>query len=218
MAFNLKNAEKNNVLSPHEKRLQNDRDELKLLLPAVIVDKLLDAERKDKDSNKPFEGILENARSGSEDVILEKQIDDHKVSDGLPKRTGKDDFDQIPINLKEEVSDKQREKAYRAYNTKDASTEMWDELLGVKIPKQPQSQLQNSTDRFKNLTEKDVLENRNVRKMVMASVQDADAMIFFIHHQASCEKRDITKKEQYVLDGISFDKKELLERLFQLPR
>jgi hypothetical protein len=205
MAFNLKAEE------IHEKMLQVQRDEFSLKGTIGNTDKLLDDSRDNKAPEKTQEDSLDKARKSTfvPDNTTEGQLDHHKVEAELPARTGKDRHDQLPINLLNEIRDKEKAKAFDKFNTVDAKTEFWDRVLGVEAP---QSQLHSDPERFKSLTEKSVLENRNVRKMVMASLQDADAMVYYIYHQAATEKRPVSTSEQSLIDGIAAAKEQLITK------
>lgn len=203
MAFNLKAEE------THEKMLEVQRDEFSLKVPTGNTDKLLDNSRADKMIETTQEDTLESARKEAyvPDRTTEGQLDHHKVGADLPARNGLDKHDQLPINLLNEIRDKEKAKAFDKLNTVDAKTEFWDKVLGVEAP---QSQLHSDPERFKSLTDKGVLENRNVRKMVMASLQDADAMVYYIYHQASSENRQLSTSEQNLIDGIASAKEKLV--------
>lgn len=212
MAFNLKKAQS------HEQRLQDQRDhfDTELKLPTSTTNDLLDEKRKNEKKVPPtYEGLLDEARTKEEyNKTLEGQLDDHEVPTDLPKRTGDDKHDQLPINLLAEIRDKERAKAFEKATVKDAETETWDKLLGVEAPlKDTPTQLHNHEDRFKKLTDKDVLKNQNVKDMVMASLKDADAMLYFIYHKAASENRELTDKEKQLIDGISADKMKLASAL-----
>lgn len=207
MAFNLKKLAE----QTQEEMLQPQREDMTTNLPTGVTDKLLDGVRANKDIDKTTEGTLKSVRKHEKgDKITEGQIESHTVPADLPARNGKDQHSQLPINLLNEVADKEKVKAVNRFNSKDAKTELWDKLLGVE---QPQSQLHNDTSRFRTLSDKDVLEDTSVRKMVMASLQDADAMVFYIHHQAASEKREINQKEQVILNGIADAKEKMLGKL-----
>lgn len=211
MAFNLKK----HAQATQEQRLQEQRDHYntETKLPTSPTDQQLkDLHKNDNQDTPPaYEGLLDEARTKEEyNKTIEGQMDDHEVSADLPKRTGEDKHDQLPINLLGAIRDKERDKAYEKATVKDADTERWDKLLGVDEPlKAAPSQLANHPDRFSKLTDEDVLKNKNVKELVMASLRDADAMLYFIHHKAASEGRRLSDKEQKLVDGITTDKTKL---------
>ena len=215
MAFN----HKKHAQTTQEERLQEQRNhfDTETKLPTSTTNALLDGLRKNDNQDIPpaYDGLLDEARTKkSLTKTTEGQIDDSDVPADLPKRTGEDKHDQLPINLLGEVREKERAKAYEKATVKDADTEKWDKLLGVDEPlKSAPSQLANHEDRFSRLTTDDVLKNKNVKDLVMASMRDADAMLYFIYHKAASEGRKLNEKEQSLVDGITSDKTRLASML-----
>jgi hypothetical protein len=87
---------------------------------------------------------------------------------------------------------------------------------GAKVPeKTGPSQLQNHPDRFKDLKADDVLKNKNVKEMVLASLQDADAMLYHIFREAAANTRDLTENEKKLVEGITRDKVAMTELILK---
>jgi hypothetical protein len=127
---------------------------------------------------------------------IEAQLDKADVSEGLPKRTGEDSHTVLPINLMEE---KAHQDKVKAYNKADKGGK--EEVSDPTVPDDAKSQLHNSPDRFKG---------KKVKEMVTASLRDADAMLYFIYRKASEQKRELTDSEQKLIEGINYDKAQLL--------
>ena len=197
----------------HEKQLEKERESQKLGAPeSLITDKLLKEKRNEEDGDTLTEKLLDKDREDSVGhQFLEKMLDKHDVSDDLPARTGKDKHDVIPINALVAVNENKISDAFdkaRKLNNK----ELVDNI--VTAPKKPQSQLHNDPERFNNLDADDVKNNKGVRKMVSASLKDADAMLYYIYRKALTEKRELSNEEENLVNGISNDKAKILEVLF----
>lgn len=217
--FNLKKLAKKDGNLNREDALKEVRTEQGTEVPETQgINKNLETLR--KDSNEvTIEGVLDKDRgsvgnkswdkeSSVKNETLEMQMDKREAPDkDIPQRSGKDSFDQNPVNLLNQIADAERAKAF---GVKDASTDFWDKALGVEPP---QSQLHNDPSRFTSLTKEDVLENKKVRKMVFASVKDADAMVYFIYHQAASESRPVNIAEETIIKNINSDKTHLIELL-----
>ena len=89
----------------------------------------------------------------------------------------------------------------------DADTKFWDKTFGKEesIALAP-SQLHNHPDRVGKLTPENVANDPQLKEMVIASLKDADAMLFHIYHTAAINKRELNTVEQSLVDGISQDK------------
>lgn len=215
MKFNLsKYAEKD--VEPSEKALEKQRENVdKVTAP---YNGLLESVRKNPDDGKVVttEGALYDSRSGENPTeTIEAQIDNHKPGKEMPHRTGNDSYDQLPINLLEEAAHQEKIKAFNSATVKDNETEFWDELLTSDDIKAAPSQLHNHAGRFKNLTKDDVLKNEGVKNMVMASLKDADAMLYHIYRVAATEGRELTSEETELVNGITADKVKIISRVSQ---
>lgn len=191
MKFNLKkHAEETINKKLEEKRENNDH----LDSQNILLEKL----RKDEKGDSLIEAQLSSIRD--KDLIwnstTEANIDNYKVSDGLPARNGEDQHDVLPINALEEKAHQDKIKAYKKAEDVDS-----DFYSG---PEQPNSQLHNSVERFKG---------NKVREMTMASLKDADAMLYHIYLSAATDKREFTALEQSLIKGITQDKIQLMEKL-----
>lgn len=217
MKFNLrKYVEAKKNVETSEVALDSQRENLEEVTGSYNA--LLESVRKNKEDAKVVttEGELKDGRTEDETAdTIEAQLDKHKPGKDMPKRTGNDQYDQLPINLLEEASHQERIKAFRSSTVKDSETEFWDEFLTSADVKPAPSQLHNHSDRFKNLSHDDVLKNEGVRQMVVASLQDADAMLYHIYRQAATERRDLSKQELMLVDGITADKIKMVNKMME---
>jgi hypothetical protein len=203
MKFNLRKYSE--TVKKTEEALEPQRENLEDVTGTYNA--LLESVRKNKEDapicTTDYE--LRNVRLNEElSDTTEAQLDSHKPGKGMPKRTGDDQHDQLPINLLEEKAHQDKIKAFKNTARKDYNTEFWDNLL---LPESDTpSQLHNHPDRFKNLTEDGVLKNEGVRKMVMASLQDADAMLYHIYREAAQDGRELNDQENAIIAGITADK------------
>ena len=146
---------------------------------------------KDKDNTIPFNAQLDAARKNAEKEpsITEAHMDKKEVDfDSKDKKQVTD----INVETQKHVA-KKTEEFKAAEDKKD--TTFWDKYVGVQLEGEGQptkvkdnisdstSQIQNNPDRFKG---------DNVDKLVMASVKDADAMLFHIYAIAAKENRNGT--------------------------
>lgn len=205
MAFNLKKQ-----ATSIPKMLEKDHDELGQNNTVGTTNSLLSKSRIDED-NSLIERELDKNRKEAKAETIEMQIEKQEANSELPRRTGQDEFDQLPINLLNEKRHQEYAKAYRKAQDVDAGTEFWDSVISLKDG--TISQLQNDESRFKNMSESDILKNQGVRKMVMASMFDADSMIYSIYRIAADENRQLTEKENKLIDRINNEKIAILSQI-----
>jgi len=170
--------------------------------------------KKELDNIKTLEGqISENRKEKESNVVTEKQMDE---SEKVYNKKRSDDWDTpiMPINLESESYDQEKREAFKKEQTKDDDTDFWDKYIGVQLLGEKRkvddnipdsnSQLQNSPHRFK---EKEPV------KMVMASLKDADALLFHIYASASKENRELNNKEVQMINDINNVKSKLLAQM-----
>jgi hypothetical protein len=209
-AFNLKKMAKTTYYTITEKMIQENREEMHLCTKAQGVDGKninLSLPIKDKDNTVPFDKQLEAARTNKEDVaILEKRMDDKIVSFG-DKTEG-----VTPINAKSEELNQKKLKDYKkAEKDSKNDTKFWDKYVGVQLEGKKTtvdnnipanaSQLQNNPERFKG---------KNIDKMVMAAIKDADAMLFHIYASAAKANRGLNEIEKQQIIDINAGKMRIL--------
>lgn len=168
---------------------------------------------KDKDNTIPFEVQLEASRDGKDNyAIAEKSLDENPklYNDRRVDQTG----DVMPINLETIKHEQKKEEVYRkATVANDKDTAFWDKYVNIsvgetKVPVNiPNSQLQNVSDRFNKI---DDATDAKYDKMVYASLQDADAMLFHVYATAAQSKRELTVAEVQLVDDINNGKAKLL--------
>jgi len=171
---------------------------------------------KNKDNTVPFNAQLNAARkkAESEPTITEYSMDDKEVD-----FNSKDKKQVMDINVESQEYDNKKTEAFKnAEGKKD--TAFWDKYVGVQLEGDGQptkiknnipgstSQLQNKPERFKG---------KNVDKMVMASVKDADAMLFHIYATAAKADRKITADEKQQITDINAGKIRILSYLAGSP-
>jgi len=161
---------------------------------------------KDKDNTIPFNKQLDAERKNETSVaITEAGMDKKEVSFG-DKTEG-----VMPINVKTEEYNQEHLKDFKkAQDSSKRDTEFWDKYVGVQLEGEGQptkvdnnipassSQLQNNPERFSKGADdkiKDEGLNLKVDKMVMASIKDADAMMFHIHAIAAKANRNLNNDE-----------------------
>ena len=171
---------------------------------------------KNKDNTVPFNVQLNTARKNveAEPSITEAKMDKKEVD-----FNSKDKKQVMDINVESQKLDNKKNDAFKkseAAAKKD--TEFWDKYVGVQLEEEgmptkvkvkvpdSSSQLPNNPERFKG---------EKVDKMVMASIKDADAMLFHIYAIASKEGRDLSKEEKQQVIDINAGKTRLFAQMVQ---
>jgi hypothetical protein len=194
-----------------DKELKDNRQKMEMCTDAQgVVDKNINLSlpTKDKDNTVPFNKQLDAARKDSKEdpQITEASMDKKEVSFG-EKTNG-----VSAINAMSQKLDDEKAKAFKkAEDAVKKETLFWDKYVGVqmetpvtKVPKNipaAASQLPNNPERFKG---------EEVDKMVMASLRDADAMLFHIYATAGKEGRSLTKEEEQQIVDINSGKMRVL--------
>ena len=200
-SFNLhKNAStKEPVIQ--EKMLKEQRENMEMCTESQKVDGKninLSLPTKDKNNIIPFNVQLASARKEKD----ENQIIEAKMNQKETKENDKK-MQITTINEESQKYDTKKEKAYKKAEDKDKNnTSFWDKYVGQQIEGEKTtvhknvppkgSQLPNNPERFKG---------KNIKKQIMASLKDADAMLFHIYAQAAKDNRNITENEaQQIID------------------
>jgi len=181
----------------------------------------LQIQRKGNDPTA-YEKRMQEKRTGSNDTITEKSLNQNDKVFNEKRNSETWDKDALTINILEESYDQNKTKAIKEAEEKDRDTGFWDDYVGVQMisPKTTitnnvqESQLENASERFADLQNVDmsnlkpdeainsVLEDVNkVKKMVFASLNDADAMLFNIYYKSA--NRDLTKEETQMVKDIN---------------
>ena len=217
--FNLKKQASKDVYTIADKTLDENRKNMNLSndQQGVVGKNInLSLSVKNKDNTIPFNKQLDAERKNETKVsITESQMNDKIVNFG-DKTEG-----VMPINVKtEEFVQKHADAFKKAQEASKKDTIFWDKYVGVQLEGEGQptkvknnipassSQLQNSPERFKG---------EEVRKMVMASIKDADAMLFHIHATAAIAGRKLTKDEEQQIIDINSSKARLLAKNMVSP-
>lgn len=163
--------------------------------------------KKDKDNTIPLNAQIEKTRKNETSfAITEKSMDKTQVSFG-EKTEGVSELNKLSEEL-----DNEKQQAYKkAVDKEKQDTAFWDKYVGVqlegtatKVKKNipdSASQLQNNPERFKG---------EEVDKMTMASLRDADAMLFHIYATANSQGRELTAYEKQQVVDINSGKMRLL--------
>jgi len=217
--FNLRKqaSAENAVIS--DKAIQENREKMghSVEQQGVAVKNInLSLPVKNKDNTVPFNVQLQAARKNTEaePSIIEADMDQKEVD-----FKSKDKKQVMDINVESQDYDNKKTEAFKnAEGKKD--TAFWDKYVGVQLEEERQptkvkdnipassSQLQNQPERFKG---------KNVDKMVMASVKDADAMLFHIYAKAAQAGRKLFADEEQQVTDINAGKIRILSYLSSEP-
>jgi hypothetical protein len=210
----------------------------------VIADKMLDKNRKDMNLSNNQQGVVNKninlslpIKEKDNTIPMDKQIGDTDV--GLKRQDNTEfsiteagmskeevDFQSkekkqvTDINEKtEEYNQKHLEEFKKAENDSKKDTSFWDKYVGVQLEGEGMptkvdnnvpasaSQLPNNPERF---------EGKEIKKMVMASLKDADAMLFNIYANAHKENRAVKEEEKQQIIDINSSKIRLIDKLSQV--
>lgn len=170
---------------------------------------------KNKDNTVPFNQQLEASRKKEKEVAITEAKMDDKITDF--KATDKKQVMDINMETRKYI-DEQEDAYKKAENASKSDTTFWDKYVGIQLEGNMKkvdgnlpgsaSQLQNISDRFKG---------EKINKMVMASIKDADAMLFHIYATVSKENRELTVEEQQQIADIHSGKVRLLAQNMVMP-
>ncbi len=169
---------------------------------------------KNKDNTVPFNLQLDKSRKNKvSETITEAQLDNNQV---------KEEKQITDINLKTQEYDTEKTKKYKkAEEDSKRDTEFWDKYVGVQLEgegmptkvdnniKDTATQLQNTEERF---------EEKEVSEMVVASLKDADAMIYHIYASALSKNRELNNEEKQQIADINSGKIRLISQMVQPVR
>jgi hypothetical protein len=213
--FNLNKIASQPSQSPISKKLEKQRAEFGFKEPETATElQLKDSVRKDEDSSVHFEKRLEDARSSSPNTITEGSLCNGDKLFNNKRDSLVSNLPANPTNLLAEANFQKQLDEFRKANKTDDSTNFWDSQVGITKKdqtvtwnKNPNSQLQNHYNRFEGL--KPNLK-QEIKDMVIASLSDADALLFQIYAFAASERRDLNAKEQQQVIDINSGKARLL--------
>jgi len=224
--FNLKKNAKKTGFKNYNKMLEDQSDERGWTAPTESKNVNLSLDTKKKDNTIPLEKQIDTNREGTDTLKVTEKALDTEPKVYRDKRLDKERSNVMDINLATEANCQKFLKAYEAMEDKDKrDTLFWDKYVGVQLLGKesvertkvdnnvPKSQLENSPDRFtsmgKDTTVFDVLD-KDVKKMVTASIKDADAMLFHIYKTANVQGRKLTSVEQEMINDIETSKMKVL--------
>ena len=212
--FNLKKIAGKMGFKNYNTMIEDKTDDMGLEAEAPSKNVNLKMPIKDRDNTVPFETQLEAGRINKDILkVTEKALnEENKVYND--KRSDIWDTDITAINIETEKYNQEHLKAFTKAQKNDSETAFWDKYVGVQMEgpitkidnniKDTASQLQNQPDRFKN---------EDVRKMVMASLKDADAMLFHIYATTSKAGRELNEIEKQQIIDINSGKVRLLAQV-----
>ena len=192
----------------------------------------LKIQRKGNDPT-PHEKRMGDKRTGSNDTVTEKSLNENKKIFNEKRNSDTWKQDAPTINMLDEARNQNQAKALKEAEEKDRNTSFWDDYVGVQMisPKTKitsnvqKSQLENDPERFANLQDVDMSNLKpneaidsvlnkavNVDKMVFASLNDADAMLFNIYYKSAGRK--LTKDEKQMVRDINASKMRIFAQGF----
>ena len=216
--FNLKKMAASGDFIISDKGIQANREKMDLSNSQQgVVGKNINLSLpvKNKDNTIPFNAQLDKERKNAttEPSITEGHMDKKEVD-----FKSKDKKQVMDINVESQKYDTKKTEAYKkAEENKD--TVFWDKYVGDQLEGEGQptkvknnipassSQLQNNPARFKG---------EKPNKMVMASIKDADAMLFHIYATAVKAGRKLTEQEEQQIIDISAGKMRILAEGLQM--
>jgi hypothetical protein len=219
--FNLSKKASTKDLTISDKGLAKNRKDMNLSndQQGVVGKNInLSLPTKDKDNTIPFNVQLAASRKNITEVAITEADMDDKIVDF--KSTDKKQVMDINVESRKYM-DEHTDAYKKAENAGKADTEFWDKYVGVQLEGEGMptkikgnlpasaSQLQNIPDRFKG---------EKIDKMVMASIKDADAMLFHIYAKASKDNRGLTNEEQQQIIDINSGKIRLAQMVQPVKR
>ena len=209
--FNLNKYAKQAENYEAQLQAQNKTDDL-TVDGLSIGDKQLEGVRDNSDLIDTTEVQMDNGRGKLANSVTEEQLDNGKTTLTTLRNNDNETLGATPLAVLNQKQDKDRLDAYRAANKGvRRDTEFWDKFVDDMLEEPTKmlnrmgpSQLANNPDRFHGDT---------VDKMVMASLQDADAMLLHIFYKAASNHRDLNAEEQKLVDGITQDKITILSQM-----
>lgn len=216
--FNLRKRASAGDLIISDKGLDENRKEMNLSndQQGVVQKNInLSLPTKNKDNTVPFNQQLASSRKNETKVEITEAGMDDKITDFKSK----DKKQVMDINVESRKYIDEHSDAYKkAENVIKADTEFWDKYVGSQLEGNMKkidnnisgsaSQLQNVSDRFKG---------EKIDKMVMASIKDADAMLFHIYATVTKENRELTTEEHQQISDIHSGKVRLLAQNMVQP-
>lgn len=220
--FNFKKAKTFDTQMPYQKHLEEHREQMNQSDPDEGITELQfkHNQHKNKDNARLLNKQLEDSRSGNNEVITNKALDEYPTIYNTKRDDGTHNQNAKSQDLVAESWFQERQDAFQnARKGEDYDTEFWDKYVGVqkmgprkKITDNVQSsQLHNHPDRHDGL-KKDLSNTEKIDDMVMASLKQADKMQFHIYAQASYEDRELTDNETQMINDINAGKARVLAK------
>ncbi len=217
--FNLKKIASSKDFVIGDKSLQENRENMNLSSNQQgVAEKNINLSLpvKNKDNTVPFNVQLEAERKNETELSITEASMDQKEADF----SAKDKKQVMDINVESQKYDDEKTAAFKK-KEEEKNTAFWDKYVGVQLEGEGQptkvkdnipasaSQLQNQPDRFKG---------EKVDKMVMASIKDADAMMFHIYATVSKAGRELNNNEKQQITDINSGKVRLMAQMVEPVR
>ncbi len=211
--YNLKKKVESEVYTINEKQLDKNTKDMGLSTnQQKVVEKNINLSLpiKDKDNTISFEKQLDAGRKNETKIsITEASMNNKIVSVGDKTQT------IMPINIKTEEYNKKRIDEFKeSENSAETDTSFWDKYVGVQLegtgfPTKVDNNVPSSGNQLANNPDKFKGENV-VSKEVIASIKDADAMLFHIYATVARGGRNLTDDEKQQIIDINYGKRRLI--------
>jgi len=169
---------------------------------------------KNKDNTIPFNAQLEAERKNkTEQPIIEASMDKKEID-----FNSKDKKQITDINVESQKYDDKKTEAFKKSQKKE--TNYWDKYVGVQLegegqPTQVDNNIPDSASQLGNKPER--FKDNKIDKLVMASLKDADAMIFHIYATAAKQSRELNQTEKQQIVDINSGKMRLFSQVYDTP-
>ncbi len=219
--FNLSKTAANKKYKAYDKMLsENDTEHgIKTVDPSITEYRLPE---KDKDNTVPYEKQIDSTRQGKDNLMVAEKALNTEPKLFNDKRNDEWDTSVMPVNLETEKHHQKHIEAFKEAEQNDKEKLFWDKYVGVQMvgdktkidANVTRTQLEDAPERFKGLN--DVATDVEIRKMVAASLKDADAMSFHIYATAEKENRELNDKEKQMIVDINSGKMGLISKAMNL--
>jgi len=201
------NLKKQAQIKPTEKMLQDQNEHYNVSQKgdAVITNKMLGDSRKHPQGDKIGEKQLKEVRNTADNIIYEKHL--NKGTGSAIDTRGQKGV--LLMDMPIEANREFQKDFVKADKETDANKNFWDAYTKL----EPDRKIVNNVQDSQLLSNYDSREefnknNPSFNKKAMATLQDADAMLYHIYKQA--QERELTTDEQLLVNNINANKMTLL--------
>jgi len=202
-AFNLKKTAASDAQIA-DKMIQENREDMSLDIDAQgVVYRNINTSisKKDNDNTIPFNKQLDAARNNKDEgSIIEAKMDKEEVL------FGEKGDSMMPINEESEKFCKKKEDDFKKESdSSKKDTAFWDKYVGISTGENPETKVIDNTPPSASQ-----LFNKSAKsEAILASLRDADAMLFHIYATAAQEKRELNNVENQQITDINSGKMRL---------